>query len=188
MILDIDVCIGSYGSGNFANYLKKLKSATISELQCLKKAVKKHRSRPQKHRFSAIILPQGICKFSIHNEILIPAINYELSKRGRLKNLFWKIRKLLKSYYCSIWLGADLIDDIDIGYGIAYRQNGKNLLRFLGLKRCIALIALEMWNYFKKHHWQIITAAIAIYGIAKGQDIISYIYNCSKAVDLPTIT
>jgi len=88
MIFDIDKFIRCYNTGNPSHDLSKIKKATTKELLFFRKEVKKHFSKPQKHNFATEILPQGYYKFSVHKEIIIPAIDYELSKRSKLRHFF----------------------------------------------------------------------------------------------------
>lgn len=166
MLFSIDDFVSqSGGSYRLSHYFDKIKAASSKELRKFRSEVKKHRSRPQSHRFATTIIPQGYYRFSPHNEMLLHAIEWELSQRSKVWRNLYEVRFAVRKWWVGLWRGADLKRHPQLGQVVVYREHGNSSLEFYGLRKILLEWCKAIWGYIKLHHWKIITAIISLLGI-----------------------
>lgn len=166
MLFDIDTFVKqSGGSYRIDHYFEKIKAASTNELKKFKAAVKKHRRSPQSHRFATTIEVRGKYTFSPHNEMLLPAINWELAQRSPIRLRIYNLLFSIKKRWVGFWLGANLKKHPQLGQILVYRKHGDTALEFYGLRVLLLNGCLKVLHYIKRHHWKIITAVISLLGI-----------------------
>lgn len=166
MLFDIDTFVKqSGGAYHISHYFEKIKKASTEELNQFRIAVKKHSKKPQTHRFGTTTHPQGKYKFSPHNEMLLPAINWELAQRSPFKKKQYDILFSLRKWWVGIWCGAELKRHKQLGSVVVYRKSGRTTLEYIGLGQWIIELVALILDYTKRHHWKIISAIIGILGI-----------------------
>ncbi len=167
-MFDIDEFARIWGSGIPKPYLEKIKAASNTELKAFRREVKKHKKKPQKVNYAREVTPQGIKKFSIHDDILLKAIWWESNRRSKIKMWFYKLTVPLRKWWASFWLGSDFIESDYFGYALKGRERGQTKLEFCGFRKCFLDFMEDCKNYFIKHHRWIIGSIIALLGIYVG--------------------
>jgi hypothetical protein len=164
-MFDIDTFINTWSAGKPGSYLKLFEAASKEELLEFREKVKAHKKQPQKVTFASQITPRGVDKFCIHDDILLRAIRWELIKRSKWKRFFYDLTIPFRQHVGGLWYGADLKETEHFGFVLSYRNAGKTRLKYLGLKKCLINLGKAIWRYWVQHHWQIITALIALLAI-----------------------
>lgn len=163
-LFDIDEFSRRWNTGNLRPNFDKIQKATNDELKAFRRHIKWHRRQPQKHQFSTERTLQGPRKFSVHAPLL-QAIEWQLIKRSKLRA--WRHRFFLPAHrwWASFWRGADLKDTDHLGPVEVGRNGGRSYLHCVGMRQYLVILRGEIFSYVVRHHWKIITAAIAIAGI-----------------------
>jgi hypothetical protein len=162
---DIDQFISSCTAGRLDMYFDAIQCADDAALERFRTEVIRHKRQPQKTRYAAEHTPQGIYRFSPHDEYLLKAIWWERTKRSRFRMWIYKNILPIRRAWLFFWRGMELKDNKYFGYITIARTRNYGIIPYIGVRMTIFQATCKVRRYIIRHHWRIISALIAIAAI-----------------------